>query len=418
MDFYKIRFFSGLIAALSALMVAGVSVLGGQARADEAFKFDFHGFVSTTAYYQSTPDFLLNGQGPLLALATKQSPTLGFDARQTRLNFAATGPEVLGGATPKGFVEMDFFGLNSAGSYGEVSALPRLRLAYAELNWGNTIVRAGQDWELLNAQIPLSLSHIAFPFYGAGFIAWREPGVGVTHNMNIGESKLELGGQILKSDWQNPYDFGLTTNNDKNVDAGQLSGLPGVEARAKLTLNNSFVYVVGHWNRVGASHAGEMVNVATPTNPDTITGTAPTRDFDVIAVKLGGKTKFSGVTLAGEVYSGKNLGPMLGNLLQFPIQNDIHEIGGWFQAGYDLTDKISGFALYSTSVPNGSDAATANAVAAGTKEPRLSNSLEGLLIQYKDGAFAAGPEIFFVRTELASGVVNNRQYALSANYAF
>ena len=416
MDFYRIRFFSVLSAAL---MMVAVSTPASQAQADEAFKFDFHGFVSTTAYYQSTPDFLLNGQGPLLAFATKQSPTLGFDARQTRLNFAATGPEVLGGATPKGFVEMDFFGLNSAGSYGEVSALPRLRLAYAELNWGSTIVRAGQDWELLNAQVPLSLSHMAFPFFGTGFIAWREPGVGITHNLSVGESKIELGGQILKSDWQNPYNFGLTTNNDKNVDAGQLSGLPGVEARIKWTLNTSFVYLVGHWNRVGASHVGELLNVPTAKNPDdTISANSPTRDFDVIAVKIGGKTKFSGVTLAGEVYSGKNLGPMLGNLLQFPIQNDIHEIGGWFQAVYDLTDKISGFAIYSTSVPNSSDAATANAAAAGTKEPLLSNALEGLLIQYKDGAFAAGPEIFFVRTELATGVVNNRQYALSANYSF
>ena len=412
MDFCRIRFFSVLSAVL---VIAGVSTLGSQAHADEAFKFDFHGFVSTTGYYQSTPDFLLNGQGPLLALATNQSPTLGFDARQTRLNFAATGPEVLGGATPKGFVEMDFFGLNSAGSYGEVSVLPRLRLAYAELNWGSTIVRVGQDWELLNAQVPLSLSHMAFPFFGSGFIAWREPGVGVTHNFSVGESKIELGGQILKSDWQNPYSFGLTTNNDKNLDAGQLSGLPGVEARIKWTLNTFFVYVVGHWNRVGASHVGEMLNTVPP---DTVTGTAPTRNFDVMAVKIGAKTKFSGITLAGEVYSGKNLGPLLGNLLQFPIQNDIHEVGGWFQAGYDFTDKVSAFALYSTSVPKSSDAATANAAAAGAKEPLLSNALEGLLVQYKDGAFAVGPEIFFVRTELASGVVNNRQYALSANYAF
>lgn len=33
------------------------------------------------------------------------------DVRQTRLNFSVKGPTVLGGATPTGVVEIDFFGM-------------------------------------------------------------------------------------------------------------------------------------------------------------------------------------------------------------------------------------------------------------------------------------------------------------------
>ena len=320
---------------------------GGVVRADDDVKFEFHGIIGTSTYYQSTPNFLLNGQGPLLVTSqSKQAPTFGADARETRLSFAAIGHSIMNGATPRGFVEADFFGMNSPGSYGEVSVVPRLRLAFAELSWDHTIVRAGQDWQLLNANAPLTLGHIAFPFYSAGFIGWREPGMGVFHTLDLGESKIEIAGQVLKSDWQSPYDFGLSTTNDKNVDFGQLSGEPGLEARVKWTKDAHQAYIVAHWNHVASSQAPQLTN----TGADTITASATSlRDFDVLAVKVGGKTKIANVTIQGEVYNGQNLGPLLGDLLQFPITNDVHEMGGWLQAGYSITEQWSTWGSFGTS---------------------------------------------------------------------
>ena len=109
------------------------------------WQFAFHGLAGVSFYVQDTPTFVLNGDGPLLALTKPASGfTTGADIRQSRFNFSVAGPKVLGGATPKAVLEIDFFGLNSPGGYGEVSVYSRVRLAYAELNWTtNSPGRAG-----------------------------------------------------------------------------------------------------------------------------------------------------------------------------------------------------------------------------------------------------------------------------------
>src|SRR5512146_1054803 len=109
------------------------------------FKFELHGFVSGTLYVQ---DANLSGNGQnalgwaLPASATVPNPPtqdrLAFsgDVRQSRFNMSLAGPAVLGGATPKGVFELDFFGNFGSGAFGDVSLTPRMRLAYGELNWG------------------------------------------------------------------------------------------------------------------------------------------------------------------------------------------------------------------------------------------------------------------------------------------
>jgi hypothetical protein len=204
--------------ALKTLLISSaIALSGAQAHAaDEPspFKFDLHGFVGTSLYVQSNPNFFLNGQGAMLLKAQNNATVSGFDIRQTRLNFSVTGPtlNVLGTATPKAVIELDFFGLDGAGAYGEVNALNRLRLAYGELNWGNTWVHFGQDWQLLYVQSPTSIGHVAFPVtWFAGQINWREPGITVAHKVTMSEtSDVEGALQILKSDWNSPNGFSQT----------------------------------------------------------------------------------------------------------------------------------------------------------------------------------------------------------------
>jgi hypothetical protein len=377
-----------------------------------------HGLVGVSVYTQDTPAFVLNGQGPLLPLSKPGGGlTTGADIRQSRFNFSVAGPKILGGATPKAVLEIDLFGLNSPGGYGEVSVYSRVRLAYAELNWGNDVLRFGQDHQLIFALIPESIGHMAFPAtYFNGLIGWREPGIGYFHTIPLGESKLELAVQAMKSDWENPTDFGDSTVNDLNVDLGQLSGWLGAEARVKFTSEHFMAFVSGHYNHVEGTHAGDL---AVP--PTAIPG----RNWDVLAGVAGFKVNAGGFWALGSAYAGKNLGPLLGDLLQFATTNDVNEWGGWLQLGYNITRHFNASVIGGTSRPSESDV-----VAAGGG--RVQNSMVGGMVRYQEGGFALGPEFYHVvakdvdgkdngansGTGATNGWIDVNQFMLSGVYFF
>ena len=357
---------------------------------DGNWKFAFHGLVGSSFYVQDTPQYVLNGQGPLLPLGKADSSfTTGADVRQSRFNFSLAGPKVLD-ATPKAVVEFDFFGLNSPGGYGQVSVYPRLRLAYAELNWnsGENVLRFGQDHELILALIPDSIGHLAYIVtYFCGAIGWREPGIGYTHTFKFDDSsKLELAVQVLTSSWQNPTDFGESTVQDLNVDLGQLSGLPAGELRVKYSNPWIMAFIAGHYGRVGGTEAGNNL-IAPGAAGGSILGAVPTRDWDVLAGVAGLKLSFVGFTLQGSGYVGKNLGPLLGEQLQFVTSNDVHEYGAWGQLGYAIAPWLS------ISVVGGSSQLETADVEAGGGG-RLNNSVIGGMVKFQQGGFAIAPEFY------------------------
>ena len=389
------------------------------------WSFGFHGLAGASIYVQDTPTFVLNGQGPLLPLTKPAGGiTTGADIRQSRFNFSVAGPRVLWGATPKAVLEIDLFGLNSPGGFGEVSVYSRVRLAYAELNWGSDLVRVGQDHNLIFGLVPESIGHIAFPVtYFNGLIGWREPGVTYSHTFPLGASKLELALQLNKSDWQNPTDFGQSTVNDLNVDLGQLSGFLGAEGRVKFTSPHVMAFVAGHYNHVEGTHAGDLVAPPMAGNPPA--PAIPNRNWDVLAGVLGVKLNWFGFQLLANAYVGKNLGPLLGDLLQFQTANDVREWGGWLQAGYTILPGFSIWAIAGTSRPTTADIAQAGG-------GRASSSLVGGMIRYHDGGFAFGPEFSHViATDVTAaggpaaagpgapnGTINANQFMLSGAYFF
>ena len=392
--------------------------------APSEWNFAFHGVAGVSLYVQDNPTFVLNGQGPLLPLAPPPKDgglVAGADIRQSRFNSSLAGPKVFGGATPKAVLEIDLFGLNSPGGFGEVSAYSRVRLAYAELKWENDLLRFGQDHELILGLVPEGMGHLAFPVtYFAGLLGWREPGIGYFHTIPLEESKLELALQINKSDWQNPTDFGASTANDLNVDYGQLSGMFGGEARVKYSSEHVMAFVAGHWNHVQGTHAGDLV-----VPPAAV----PTRNWDVAAGAIGVKLTGGGFSLLANAYVGQNLGPLLGEQLQFFSSNDVFEWGGWLQAIYAITPHFNVSAIAGTAQPKGSDLQAASAAAAqgkpaGTLVPvRATNTVVGGMIRYQDGGFAIGPEFHrSMATSMdqngTSTPINGDQFMLSGMYFF
>ena len=184
------------VASFSSSVVAVVSLLAGVAPAvaqqpavqfklGEGETLTISGFVSATLFLDRGV-FGAFGQGQnaewAAAPATQPGVDQAFldgDIRNTRFNFTFTGSPVMGKWAPKAVIEADFYGaFNGAPPFGDEQPQLRARVLYADLSNGRTTIRIGQMWAPLFAEVPVSLTHIAFPLgYGsAGMIGWRFPG--------------------------------------------------------------------------------------------------------------------------------------------------------------------------------------------------------------------------------------------------
>src|SRR5713101_8349360 len=97
---------------------------------------------------------------------------------------------VLQPTTDQGFLEADFFGQNQGNPpFGDEQPQLRARFAYVDLTDGRTTLRVGQFWAPLFGEVPVSVTHLAFPLgYGAScMIVLRFPGVFLYHDLRPGK---------------------------------------------------------------------------------------------------------------------------------------------------------------------------------------------------------------------------------------
>jgi hypothetical protein len=379
-----------------------LATAGGAAAQD--VKFEFHGFVGGSVY---TENAALSSGGGAAAWVVTGEPTqdkgvFGGDVRQTRLNFSLTGPQVFEDATPRAFAEIDFFGGNTAGGFGDISIAPRLRIAFAELKLAKTgtMVRAGQDHDLiLGIVLPATVGHVAFPLsYQAGSVGWRRPGLAVYQTLPVADMKVELAASVGRSGWS-----GATAAESA---LGMASGLPSFQGRAKLQGKIFEAFVAGHFNRIDVDGQGADGDA----------------ELDTTAVTAGGKVSYMGATLAGAGYMGKNLAPLAGNLLQWqpsaalldpsgPI--DVNEVGAWAQLGYNITPTISAWALHGFANPDDEDLTKATLT-------RSRNSITSGMLRYQSKGYSAGLEYTMFRTSYTNVAepLEGNQVMLSGMYFF
>jgi hypothetical protein len=209
-----------------------------------------------------------------------------------------------------------------------------------------------------------------------------------------------------------------------NVDFGQLSGLPAFEGHVKYLSETIMAFVAGHYNHVMGTHANDLVNASgTPAMPnkDNIAPTTPTRNWDVWAATVGAKATFGGLVAGVNAYYGHNLGPFLGEQLQFATTNDVAEWGGWAELGYNFTKNLNAFVIGGSSQPDKSDLEQAGG-------GRLNSSVVGGLVRYQDGGSAVGPEFYHVIANqdarnaatgaFATTEIDVNQFMLSGMYFF
>lgn len=362
---------------LFPLLVALTMPAAALAQASD-YTFQLKGFVSMSAAVQTGRFNLSPGQQTLSSgtpeLATDDS-TMSFDVRQSRFNFSVKGPQVMFGATPTAVLEIDFFGGNGAGNYGNVSVFPRLRTAYTQLDWGNHKLQIGQQNDLTFAMAPTSLSHIGFPLgYETGNIGWRRPGIFGFHTFPVAEDlKLELAWEVGRSQWAD-----ATVTN--GFTAGEASGLPALQGRATVSSKLFTAWAAGHFSSVDLDGAG---------------ADAADTSVSTTAVAAGGKVTYMGITAAATGFTGKNTGPLLGQFLNFSVgpagDQDVSTTGYWAQLGYNVTKEFSVWALYGNQKVDEADATKISL-------PQRENTTLNFIAMYRDGGFGTSLEYIDFKT--------------------
>lgn len=403
------------LAWFSGLAVVGILTLGGTNRAlaqqgggqvvklGEGETLTISGFINGTLY--SNNGFFTFGQGQNAEWANAAQPAtdknyLEGDVRNTRINFTFQGSPVLGKWSPRGVLEADFFGAFAYAPPATTGAPPfadeqpqlRIRFAYADLTNGRTTIRLGQFWSPLFGEVPVSVTHVAFPLgYGAtGMIGWRFPGLYLYHDLNPGKPTVM---QLVLGAFEGS---GPEVNAGTGIGSGEASGMPQLEARLNFTHRKPNLswsaYVVGHvsWQDTTA------VGVA----GDNLQGSG---------VEVGGNVTANKLTIHGNAYTGKAMGQQFAHITQ---QGNVKGSGAWVQGGYDFTPHWGAWVYYGLDDPKeGADSPGL------TGNYRSKNEDVSGMLRFRAGRYQVGLEYFHANTTWAtSGQQKATQIALSAMY--
>jgi hypothetical protein len=409
------------MASFSALVVAAVFMLGGTraATAQQLVKFGdgqtltISGFISATMFYDSGLfGSFGQGQNAEVAAAPGAQPAtdkgiFDGDVRNTRINFTFNSTPVLGKWSPRATLEADFFGAFPAAPappFSDEQPQMRIRFAFVDLSNGRTTVRIGQFWSPMFGEVPVSLTHLAFPLgYGAtGMVGWRFPGVFLYQDLSRAGAPLTVQLQLAALKGSGPAAAGSDVAN--NIGNGEASGLPQFEARlnfAKKTPKLSWSgYVVGHVDWKDTTGTGRDT---------TSTGTQDS-NLSAWGFEAGANIAPGKFTLHGNFYYGKALGQQFAHITQ---QGNIRGWGAWAQAGYDFTPHWSLWAYTGMDQPNVQRFAQDNPTLVLPRQ--LSHDYDALL-RFRAGRYAVGLEYFRAVTRYNTGPAHADQVALSVLY--
>jgi hypothetical protein len=398
--------FTGIAAA--AVLTVAAATTGQTVKLGGDTSITIKGFISATAFAQDQNFTFGNGQNAEFPVPPETKTDRWFggaDVRNTRLTLVFNGPKVAGEWKVGGTAEADFFGgFNGTGAFSGQQPNPRLRLAYVDFGNGNTNIRIGQQWSPMFGNVPVSVSHIAFPLgYGAaGDVGWRFPGISLQQKLTSKGAPLDVSVDfaILEGSWGLPKEANGSTFGSL-VDYGSAGNATSPQFELRLNVGGKAgdakwsAYVVGHEDQKDLSGAGG----STPN--DHLTGTA---------VEIGAKLEVAGFLLQGNAYTGHSIGQQFAAITQI---GKIQSTGGWAQAGYDFTKNWSLFGFWGMDDPKDGDV-----LASGNT--RLKNEMYAGMLRWRSGPFALGFE--WLHDKLTAGATatdtTGNQVSLSALYSF
>lgn len=391
------------LAALGGTQSAAAQTTGGQVvKLGEGETLTISGFVNAT-WYMNNGSFaggFGNGQNAEWAAAVQPAADKTYfdaDVRNTRINFTFAGSPVLGKWSPKATLEADFFGAfggTGAPPFGDEQPQMRIRFAYVDLTNGRTTLRLGQFWSPLFGEVPVSVTHLAFPLgYGAGgMIGWRFPGIFLYHDLNPGKpTTMQLVLAAMKNGGPEVPAAG------SGISTGVASGMPQLEARLNIGhhsgTTNITAYVVGHVDWKDTTGVGNAAG-------SNLTGSG---------VEVGGNVTSGSLTIHGNVYTGKAMGQQFAHITQ---QGNVKGSGGWVQGGYEFTPHWGAWLFYGTDRPD-----VANSPGLAGNYRSRNEDIAGML-RFRAGRYQLGLEYFGATTTWATaGKQKAGQVAMSVMYS-
>jgi len=300
---------------------------------------DWYGYFKLDGSYDQN----LTSHGNFVMWVNPSSDDHQFNmtVKQTRLGFDAIGSGY-GNAVVKGKLEMDLYGNATVENKSELM----LRLAYFSIQSGNTMLLAGQGWDLISPLNPPTLNYAVL--WGCGNAQYRRPQVSLFQTFKVGSStKATLAGGFFRNMGSDliPLSFSLadgetSDGNDDGTDAA----IPSIQGR--LDINHDFASgaklnlgVSGLWGQLKAE-----TNLG---NSSTYKSWAACGHF-MLSLK-------SGMGLSGEAYTGSNLASYLGGIANNNTFDGVGAVGGWASAWVQATPKVKLSTGFGIDTPNKDD---------------------------------------------------------------
>lgn len=255
--------------------------------------------------------------------------------RQSRFGMRYEG-KIFANAKLTGVFEFDLLGGKPAFANGVDFDLFRLRLAYGRIDWAKNSLEVGQDWTVFSPLNPTTLASYAIVGFSASGNLWnRIPQIRYEHRQKVGQkSRFIFTSALLDPNAGNNVGNPAT----RVIGLGERGSLPALESRLGFTSpthgKESSAGVSGHYSRL----------LAVPGNP---AGTLVRSPIDSYGVSGDGNVWLtSGLRVSGEIFHGRALGILSGNIGQSVAvvagrARGMNSTGGWFEvhgeapAGYE-----------------------------------------------------------------------------------
>ncbi len=259
--------------------------------------------------------------------------TLGLSMRQSLVGASVSVDSVLGGVLVAD-VELDFFS-RALDPIPPLFPEPRLRTARAMLVWPRTEVMVGMETPLISDLTPITAAGVAIPTFTAAGNLWNWlPQLRVTRELwrrgAVTPVSIALQGAVMS-----PFSADRHVTDAAGPDAGQLSGRPALESRARLRWGieedvAGLQSVIQRGGEVGVGAHRGWLRAVGDTN---LTSWATSADG---RVALG-----HGVEVRGEAYRGRLLRGLGGGAIgqNFGVLGDnvdkpgvpLTDVAGWVQ---------------------------------------------------------------------------------------
>ena len=291
----------------------------------------FYGFLRLDAHYNSARpnnDYVLFWVLPEDGIAARDNEdSLVFQARWSRLGLNINAGK-LGDADVTGRFEVDF--ANYQNGTAESRAAPRIRLAYMNLDFGDTWLRFGQDWDVISPLYPSV--HLSGLLWNVGNLGDRRPmavfGYRAGRNSDVEfnvKAGLGLAGAVDNLDLDagsanRPY---LSTDRD-----GWNSAMPLTQVRVGIKTRDGLA--AGLWGHFAEMETDQRFNGDKYYYSHGL-------GLDVL-IPMGSQFSVKGEAWLGRALSDVRGG--IGQAINTIKGREIDSYGGWAELGFQATQTL------------------------------------------------------------------------------